>query len=164
MNDSLRLAVAFAVGLLLGAAAVAGGAALIPTDETRSPAASMTTATGTAAEDAALPPSWIARIPASGESLVVLNYTYTHDDPSLDHRVDVGETSPGAYVLNVSAAPADDAKADPPAGRIPRTRVEAVASLPSDYDAVTVRFDGRDLATLRNPGSSVEFHPVTASR
>ena len=164
MNTPSELAVAFVVGLLVGAAAVAGVGALIPVDETRSPAASMTTATGTVPENATLPPSWVAQLPANDDSLVVLNYTYTHDDPSLDHHVDVSESGPGAYVVTVSATPDDDGKGDPPAGQVPRTHVEAVVALPSDYVAVTVRFDGRDLGTFLNPGSSAEFHPVNASR
>ena len=155
---------AFIVGLLIGAAAVAGVGATLPTDETRSPTASMTTSTGSVAENATLPASWIAQLPAGDDPVVVLNYTYTHEAMSLDHRIAVEETAPGEYVVNVSATPADDGKADPPAGQVPRTHVEAVASLPGDYDTVTVRFDGRDLATLSNPGSSIEFRSVNASR
>ena len=164
MNQFPKLAVAFVVGLAVGAAAVAGVGALIPVDETRSPTASMTTSTGTVAENATLPDSWIAQVPAGDASLVVLNYTYTHAEPSLDHRVAVEKSGPGAYVVNVSATPADDGKDDPSAGQVPGTHVEAVASLPSDYDSVTVRFDGRNLGTFPNLGSSVEFHPVNASR
>ena len=163
-SSTLTLVAVFVVGLLIGGAAVAGVGTTLPTDETRSPTASMTTSTGTVPENATLPASWIAQVPASDESMVVLNYTYTHEASSLDHRIAVGETAPGEYVVNVSATPVDDGKADPPAGQVSRTHVEAVASLPSDYDAVTVRFDGRDLATLSNPGSSIEFHPVNASR
>ena len=163
MNQSSTLVAAFVVGLLIGGAAVAGVGALSPTDESRSPTASMTTSTGTVTENATLPASWIAQLPAGEESLVVLNYTYTHAT-SLNHRIAVEETAPGEYVVNVSATPADDEKADPPAGQVSRTRVEAVASFPSDYDAVTVRFDGSELATLSNPGSSIEFRSVNASR
>ena len=164
MNRSTTLVAVFVVGLLIGGAAVAGVGATIPTDETRSPTASMTTSTGVVAENATLSASWIAQVPGRDDSAVVLNYTYTHEAPSLDHRIAVEETAPGEYVVNVSVTPANDGKADPPAGQISHTHVEAVASLPSDYDTVTVRFDGRDLTTLSNPGSSVEFRSVNASR
>ena len=166
MNQSstLTLVAVFVVGLLIGGVAVADVGARILTDESRSPTASMTTSTGTVAENATLPASWVAQVPAGDESMVVLNYTYIHEVPSLDHRIAVEETAPGEYVVNVSATPGDDGKADPPEGQASRTHVEAVASLPSDYDAVTVRFDGHDLATLSNPESSIEFRSVNASR
>lgn len=143
--------VAFLVGALVGAGAVAF---VTPADRTVSPTSSYTAATGCLAPDERAPASWIVRVPGGDQTTFAFNRTFTHEPASVRLNASVESPSEGDYVYRLAVEPDPDAdQKTVPDDCTPRTTLDAVVSVPSDYRTFSVVFDGRELVTIENDGS-----------
>lgn len=143
--------VAFLVGALVGAGAVT---VVFPAEQTVSPTSSYAAATGCLAPDERAPASWVVRVPSGDRTTFVFNRTFTHDPASVRVNASVETESEGDYVYRLTTEPDPDAaEKEVPEDCTPRTTLDAVVSVPSDYRTFTVVVDGRELVTIENDGS-----------
>ena len=152
------------VGVLVGGLLVAGaGAWLVPAEQTASPAASMTTATGCVADPAE--GGWIGQVTTGDDAVVVFNYTLVHDDAEIEVSGDLQNPAEGRHVFAITTAPvADSQKGTPPADCQPRTTIQAAVTLPSEFGALEIVIDGDVVATVEStPDAGPSFRPVGRS-
>ncbi|POG56324.1 hypothetical protein [Haloferax marisrubri] len=154
---AIALLAVFFVGLVAGSAVVAYS---IPTETTTPPTASMTTATGCLLPDETAPSSWVGRVPAGDRATVAFNRTFAHDAPSLAVSGELDSSEDGVYVYRITTAPDEDEQKAPSDDCVPRTRLDAVVSVPSDYDSVAVTFDGEELVRFEGGDSSPLFRTL----
>ena len=153
MDTRLALAVGLVVGLLVGAVGgAAAGSALVPTQSISSPSFSTSTGTGCVSDPAT--GGWVGQVPSGGTRTVALNLTFTHDVTDVIVRPNLTETSPGHYRFTVEVAPGDGATGQPPADCTPRTKFDALVSLPGDFRTVTVVLDGAVVTQVEHPEDS----------
>jgi hypothetical protein len=146
------VAAVFVGGLLVGGGGVAY---VLPATTTTSPTSSTGAATGCAADPPAGPSSYLVRVPGGDQTTFVFNRTYAHEAAALDFETTVENPAPGAYVYRITSSPDTDAGKEPPEDCTPVTRLDGVASVPSDYETFRVVFDGRTAVTVENDGSHV---------
>lgn len=144
----LPILLALVIGIAIGAAGVLF---LTPMEETTSPTAATSTATG--CSDEPLPQGWLAQIADEDARLVVLNVSIGHEAPGLDLTSSLDEVAEGTFRFAITSAPSTE-KADPPTDCQPRTTVEAVISLPADYETLEIAIDDDPLATVKNTEES----------
>ncbi|MDS0299062.1 hypothetical protein NDI76_09935 [Halogeometricum sp. S1BR25-6] len=158
MSYTSRTVVAvFVVGLLVGGGAVAF---VLPGSVTTSPTSSTGAATGCVADPPAGPSSYLVRVPDGDLTTFLFNRTFAHESTSLQIRGTVETPEPGTYVYRVTTTPDADSEKPAPEDCTPFTRMDGVASVPSDYERFSVVVDGETLATVENDGSHVIFRRV----
>ncbi|ELZ77404.1 hypothetical protein C455_13745 [Haloferax larsenii JCM 13917] len=145
------------VGLVVGAGVVAFAT---PTDLTVSPTSSTAAATGCLGPDESAPTSWVARAPAGDRTTFIFNRTFTHDAPSVRIEGTVEEQADGVYVYRLTTSPDEDSEKPPSEDCTPRTKLDAVVSVPSEYESFTVTVDGEELVTIENDGSNSLFRTL----
>ncbi|ELZ82937.1 hypothetical protein C453_13036 [Haloferax elongans ATCC BAA-1513] len=145
------------VGLVVGAGAVAFAT---PAEQVVSPTSSIAAATGCLEAGESAPTSWVGRAPAGDRTTFVFNRTFTHDAPSLRIEGSVEEQADGVYVYRLTTSPDEDGEKTPSEDCTPRTNMDAVASIPSDYESFTVTFDGEEMVTIENDGSNPLFRTL----
>jgi hypothetical protein len=153
VSYDLRTVVAvFVVGLLVGGGGVAYA---LPAATTTGPTSSTGVATGCVADPPAGPSSYLVRVPSGDQTTFVFNRTYAHEAAALDVDATVENPAPGVYVYRIASSPDADAGKEPPEDCTPVSRLDGVATVPSDYETFRVVFDGRTMATVENDGSHV---------
>ncbi|REA01369.1 hypothetical protein DEQ92_18680 [Haloferax sp. Atlit-6N] len=155
--SAVALLAVFFVGLVVGAGVVVYS---LPTETTTSPTSSMTTATGCLLADETAPSSWVGRMPAGEQTTVAFNRTFTHDAPSVVVRGELDTAEDGVYVYRITTAPDEDGEKEPSDDCVPRTTLDAVVSVPSDFDSVTVTFDGEEMVRFEAGDSSPLFRTL----
>ncbi|WP_396612394.1 hypothetical protein ACH9L7_03700 [Haloferax sp. S1W] len=145
------------VGLVVGAGAVAFAT---PTVQPISATSSLSAATGCLGPNETTPTSWVGRAPAGDRTTFLFNRTFTHDSPSIRIDGTVEEQADGVYVYRLTTSPDEGSEKTPSDDCIPRTKMDAVASIPSDYESFTVTFDGEEMVTIENDGSNPLFRTL----
>jgi hypothetical protein len=146
---------AFVVGLVLGGAVVAATVPDGPGDvDPDSPQYSIASGTGCIGDTG----GWAGVVSEDRGRTVAINLTVAHDaDRNTETRFT--HAGDGRYLFALTTT--DDGKAgspDCPAG----TTTELVATLPTDFESVTVVRDGETLATVENPEDGVSFRTIEA--
>lgn len=163
---SRRVALGFVLGVLVGVVVGVGiptpGAASTPVS---TPTLSTASATG-CVEGGVEAGGWVGQMPAGGNArTVAVNYTVPHDAADVNVSGSLtrqGQT--GDYVLALTTTPvADSAKGDPPENCQPRTKMEAVAALPNDFETLTVVVNDETVTEVRNSESSASFRVLNAT-
>lgn len=140
-------------GILVGA--VLMQAVGPPISGTSVPSHGISTATGCA--DADEPQAWVGQVPNADYRAVYLeNYTFVHDDPDIELRGELVESSPGAWELRLQTTPGNTDK-DVPADCQPRTIVDAAVALPKSAESLTITLDGETITVVETTGSSPRF-------
>ncbi|KAB1196057.1 MULTISPECIES: hypothetical protein [Haloferax] len=151
------LVAVFVVGVVLGGASVAF---VTPTETTTSPTSSISAATGCLAPDETAPSSWVVRMPAGEQTTFAFNRTFTHETPSVRIDGTVETVADGEYVYRLTTGPDEDSQKPPSDDCTPRTTMDAVVSIPSDYESLTIVFDGEEMVTIENDGSNPLYRPL----
>ena len=151
------LVAVFLVGIVLGGVGVAF---VTPTETTASPTSSITAATGCLGPDETAPSSWVVRMPAGDQTSFAFNRTFTHETPSVRIDGDVEMVADGEYVYRLTTSPDEDSEKTPSDDCTPRTTMDAVVSIPSDYETFTVTFDGEEMVTIDNDGSNPVYRTL----
>ncbi|WP_416841191.1 hypothetical protein [Haloferax sp. DFSO52] len=153
--STAALVAVFLVGVVLGGAGVAF---VTPTETTTSPTSSIAAAAGCLAPDETAPSSWIVRVPAGDQTTFAFNRTFTHETTGvrIDGTVDTPES--GVYVYRLTTTPEDEKPSSDDC--TPRTTMDAVVSIPSDYESFTVTVDGEEMVTIENDGSNPLFRTI----
>ncbi|MCO8267362.1 hypothetical protein NKF06_12385 [Haloferax sp. AB510] len=151
------LVAVFLVGLVLGGVGVTF---VTPTETASSPTSSIAAATGCLVDGETAPSSWAVRMPAGEQTSFAFNRTFTHDTPSVRIDGDVEMVADGEYVYHLTTSPDEDSEKTPSEDCTPRTTMDAVVTIPSDYETFTVTFDGEAMVTIENDGSGPLFRSL----
>lgn len=160
MPSRTALAAGFLAGVLVGGTVAVAAVGLVPADRVASPSLSYTTATG-CVDDAPPSSGWVGTVPVDDVVAVPFNATLVHDEPAILVNGTL-DGDGGRYVLTFTVAPdteASERKGDPPADCQPRTVVEGAASLPADYERLTVVVDGTTVATFEPDRTGATYRP-----
>lgn len=140
-------------GVFIGAVLVQSLGA--PISGTSVPSHGIATATGCA--DADDPRAWVGQVPnADYRAVYLMNYTFVHDDPDIELRGELVESSPGDWEFQLETTPGTSEK-DVPADCQPRTIVDASVALPTTAESLTVTLDGETITVVETTGSSPRF-------
>ncbi|WP_411963671.1 hypothetical protein [Haloferax sp. YSMS24] len=155
--STTALVAVFVVGVVLGGVVVAS---VSPTETTVSPTSSITAGTGCLAADETAPSSWVVRMPAGEQTSFAFNRTFTHETPSVRIDGSVETVADGEYVYRLTTSPDEDSEKTPSDDCTPRTTMDAVVTIPSDYETFTVTFDGEEMVTFENDGSNPVYRTL----
>jgi hypothetical protein len=172
-NLDRAVAVAFAVGLVVGAVGgvgYAGGPA--PTDagpDPESPGYSVSKSTGCL--DVRPHAGWVHEVAVGDSFAVTLNATVVHERGQTV-GANVSRVAPGSYRIDLRTVPETEETTEsraktPPEDCPVATDLRLGTSLPTDYREFTVSVDGRTLLTVENEGTVGELfqlpNPVNAT-
>lgn len=157
MPSTKRIAlIAFVVGLALGGGLVA---TVTPTDsgaiDPERPPHTIASGTGCVGD----PGGWAGVTAAERGRTVAVNLTVAHA-PEEATETRFTHAGDGRYLFALTTT--DDGKAGSPDCRT-GTTTELVATLPNDFESVTVVRDGETLATVENPEDGLAFRTLNAT-